>query len=193
MFSDRCAKSVHTWLPPLWQSAFPSIECPADLKVVVKLWESIPPPLGLLADGDEGASEIDVGSYHAGVRQFFFSLLISSEKKSPVGVQRILEYANLSVPRARLKAHRPDGLQNLSAVGQLRWTALADILALANRRRTALLPVCRNLLEANSQPGPPSSDTTPVEKQSTWLCPLCGGPMVAIQKLTAQQILFKSF
>jgi hypothetical protein len=24
------------------------------------LWESIPPPLGLLADGDEGPSEIDV-------------------------------------------------------------------------------------------------------------------------------------
>ena len=64
---------------------------------------------------------------------------------------------------------------------------------MANRRRTALLPVCRNLLEANSQPGPPSSDTTPVEKQSTWLCPLCGGPMVVIQRLTAQQILLESF
>jgi hypothetical protein len=59
---------------------------------------------------------------------------------------------------------------------------------MANRRRTALLPVCRSLLEANSQPGPPSSDTTPVEKQSTRLCPLCGGPMVVIQRLTVQQI-----
>jgi len=64
---------------------------------------------------------------------------------------------------------------------------------MANRRRTALLPVCRNLLEVNSQPGPPSSDTTPVEKQSTWLCPLCGGPMVVIQRLTAQQIFLESF
>jgi hypothetical protein len=158
------------WLPSLWQRAFPLVACPADLKAVVKLWESIQPPLGLLAGGDEGASEIDVvieaptwvwfieakyrsdistgtttrperdqvlrnldvGSYHAGVRQFFFSLLISSERKSPVGAQRILEYANLSVPRARLEAHRPDGLQNLRAVGQLTWTALADVLAEAS-------------------------------------------------------------
>jgi hypothetical protein len=60
--------------------------------------------------------------------------------------------------------------------------------SMANRRRTALLPVCRNLLEVNSQQGPPSSHTTPVEKQSTWLCPLCGGSMVVIQRLTAQQI-----
>jgi hypothetical protein len=27
---------------------------------VVRLWESCPPPLGLLAGGDEAASEIDV-------------------------------------------------------------------------------------------------------------------------------------
>jgi len=31
-----------------------------DLRATVKRWESVPPPLGLLADGDEGASEIDV-------------------------------------------------------------------------------------------------------------------------------------
>src|SRR5712692_6664424 len=152
-----------SWLPALWQRAFPSITCPTDLKVVVRLWESIPPPLGLLAGGDEGASEIDVvieaptwawfieakyrsdiltgtttrperdqvlrnldvGSYHAGVRQFFFSLLISSANRSPVGAQRVQEYADLSVPRDKLKEHRPDGLQNLMAVGQLTWTALS--------------------------------------------------------------------
>jgi hypothetical protein len=107
-------------MPALWKRAFPSITCPADRKVMVKLWESMSPSLGLLAGGDEGASEIDVvieaptwmwfieakyrsdissgtttrpernqvlrnidlGSYHAGVRQFFFSLLILSEKHS---------------------------------------------------------------------------------------------------------------
>jgi hypothetical protein len=154
------------WLPALWHRAFPSVMCPTDLKAVVKLWESIPPPLGLLAGGDEGISEIDVvieaptwlwfieakyrsdistgtttrperdqvlrnldvGSYHAGVRQFFFSLLISSERNSPLGAQRILEYANLSIPRQRLEAHRLDGLQNLKAVSQLTWTALVDVL-----------------------------------------------------------------
>src|SRR5262245_3276487 len=113
------------WLPPLWQLAFPDIKKPSDLRATVRLWESVSPPLGLLADGDEGASEIDVvietaswvwfieakyrsdistgtttrperdqilrnldvGTYYAGVRQFFFSLLISSEQRSPVGTK----------------------------------------------------------------------------------------------------------
>jgi len=159
------------WLPGLWQRAFPSIVCPPDLKAVVRLWESIPPPVGLLAGGDEGASEIDVvieaptwvwfieakyksdistgtttrpdrdqvlrnidvGSYHAGIRQFFFSLLIASERTSPEGMKRIREYQDLSVPRTKLQQHRPDGLQNLKAVGHLTWTALTDVLSDASK------------------------------------------------------------
>jgi hypothetical protein len=154
------------WLPVLWQRAFPPTACPSDLSVVVKLWQSIPPPIGLLDGGDEGHSEIDVvieastwvwfieakhrsdislgtttrpqrdqilrnidvGSYHAGVRNFFFSLLITAEKTSPEGVKRISEYSDLSVPRSRLQAHRPDGIQNLKAAGLLTWAALADVL-----------------------------------------------------------------
>lgn len=159
------------WLPSLWQRSFPSLTCPADLKAVVRLWESIPPPLGLLAGGDEGASEIDVvveapswvwfieakyrsdistgtttrpdrdqvirnidvGSYQAGVRQFFFSLLISSEARSPEGVKRIHEYKDLSIPRAKLQAHRPDGLLNVKAIGQLTWKDLECVLAQASK------------------------------------------------------------
>jgi hypothetical protein len=159
------------WLPVLWRCSFPSLTCPADLKVVVKLWESVPPPLGLLAVGDEGASEIDVvveapswvwfieakyrsdiatgtttrpdrdqvlrnidvGSYYAGVRQFFFSLLISSEARSPEGVKRLREYNDLSIPRAKLQRHRPDGLHNVNAIGQLTWKDLERVLAEASR------------------------------------------------------------
>lgn len=159
------------WLPFLWQCAFPSFACPVELKVVVKLWESVPPPVGLLADGDEGASEIDVvveapswvwfieakyrsdistgtttrpnrdqvlrnidvGSYYAGVRQFFFSLLISSEAQSPEGVKRVREYSDLSIPKARLRAHRPDGLHNVQAIGQLTWKDLEHVLAEASK------------------------------------------------------------
>jgi hypothetical protein len=154
------------WLPVLWQRAFPGIACPSDLKAVVKLWQAVPPPIGLLDGGDEGHSEIDgvieastwvwfieakyrcdislgtttrpqrdqvlrnidVGSYHAGVRDFFFSLLIAAKKTTPKGVKRISEYSDLSVPRTRLQAHRPDGLQNLKAVDLLTWAALADVL-----------------------------------------------------------------
>src|SRR5712692_9949202 len=48
------------WLPSLWRAAFPTTLMSKDLRATVKRWESVPPPLGLLADGDEGASEIDV-------------------------------------------------------------------------------------------------------------------------------------
>ena len=99
------------WLPLLWSKAFPSEAVPPDTLASVSLWPSIEPPLGLLAYGDEGASEIDVvieaatwvwfieakygsdislgtttrperdqvlrnidvGSYYAGVRPFYFT------------------------------------------------------------------------------------------------------------------------
>jgi hypothetical protein len=48
------------WLPSAWRHAFPSIAVPNDLAATVRLWESVRPPLGLVADGDEGTSEIDV-------------------------------------------------------------------------------------------------------------------------------------
>jgi hypothetical protein len=59
---------------------------------------------------------------------------------------------------------------------------------LANRRRAALLPLCRRLLDANPrQPvllPPPKELCRPV----AWLCPQCGGPMVIVERFTAQQI-----
>jgi hypothetical protein len=175
------------WLPHLWHRAFPSITCPPDLMAVVRLWESISPPIGLLAGGDEGPSEIDVvieaptwvwfieakyrsdistgtttrperdqvlrnldvGSYYAGVRQFFFSLLISSEAKSPVGVKRIRDYADLSIPRTKLREHRPDGLQNMRGVGQLSWAALGEVLAEVSKaapREGERAYACRHLV-----------------------------------------------
>src|SRR5262249_10533584 len=48
------------WLPALWPRAFPQVATPTDLGITVRLWQSVEPPLGLLAEGDEGDSEIDV-------------------------------------------------------------------------------------------------------------------------------------
>jgi hypothetical protein len=48
------------WLPSLWSEAFPEAAVPDDLRAAVHLWVSVPPPLGLLVEGDEGASETDV-------------------------------------------------------------------------------------------------------------------------------------
>jgi hypothetical protein len=57
---------------------------------------------------------------------------------------------------------------------------------LANRRRATLLPLCRQLLPAQL----PSSSGCPASPQPapSWSCPLCGGPMVIIERLTAKQI-----
>ena len=61
---------------------------------------------------------------------------------------------------------------------------------LANRRRKQLLPLCQRLLQDRQQQhseAPGSSDTKPA-----WLCPHCGGPMVLVENLTAQQIRWRS-
>jgi len=61
---------------------------------------------------------------------------------------------------------------------------------LANRRRAALLPLCRMLIHEGN---PRSYPTQPPPLQSTQssgsTCPLCGGPMVVIERLTAVQLL----
>jgi len=63
---------------------------------------------------------------------------------------------------------------------------------LANRRRRQVLPLCRQLLEGS--PHPSSSMPSAIDAKPTpgWLCPHCGGTMVVIEKLTAQQIRRRS-
>jgi hypothetical protein len=157
------------WLAALWARAFPSLAAPVDVAVTVQLWFSIEPPLGLIVDGDEGASEIDiaiesstwvwfleakyrsdislgtttrpgrdqilrnidVGSYYAGVRKFYFSLLTVSDSRSPRGAERLRAHSDFEAVRAKLRRHRPDGLQNLAGVGALTWRDLASVLQLA--------------------------------------------------------------
>ena len=60
---------------------------------------------------------------------------------------------------------------------------------LANRRRGEALPLCQARLETGA-PVAPSLSTS--AGPSLWLCPCCGGPMALIEKLTAQQLRWKS-
>jgi Putative transposase len=53
---------------------------------------------------------------------------------------------------------------------------------LANRRRAALLPLCRTLLQAASQPVQ-STSANPVV-----LCPYCRGPMRIVERFTANEL-----
>ena len=77
---------------------------------------------------DQVLRNIDVGSYYAGVRQFYFSLLIRDPARSPLGVQAVERYADLAAPRQLLSAHRPDGLANLVAVTLVTWGTLGEVL-----------------------------------------------------------------
>jgi hypothetical protein len=63
---------------------------------------------------------------------------------------------------------------------------------MANRRRAALLPICKTLLDPNLIQKPSSPEETKLDKHPTWLCPLCGGPMIVIERRTAQQIMWQS-
>jgi hypothetical protein len=62
---------------------------------------------------------------------------------------------------------------------------------LASRRRGALVPLCKHVLPTALSSAPPAathSDTpTPL-----WTCPLCSGPMVLVQRLTALRIKVRS-
>ena len=63
---------------------------------------------------------------------------------------------------------------------------------LANRPRTALLPLCFQLLGTVAQSQ--IEQESPVAKNSSplWCCPKCGGEMVVIERLTAAQIQLRS-
>jgi hypothetical protein len=64
---------------------------------------------------------------------------------------------------------------------------------LASRRRGVAVPLCKQLLShipptaAPLPLGPP-----PSKPASLWICPLCGGPMVLIERLTAREIRLRS-
>ena len=88
---------------------------------------------------DQLLRNIDVGSYHAGVRDFYFSLLITSSGNSREGAAKIAEYCDFAVPRSRLAEHRPDGLMNLRGISLLTWADLATVLA-GCARLAALAP-----------------------------------------------------
>ena len=63
---------------------------------------------------------------------------------------------------------------------------------LANRRRKQLLPLCQQLLGDSPQQRPEAPGSSETKPAAAWLCPHCGGPMVLIEKLTAQQIRRRS-
>jgi len=62
---------------------------------------------------------------------------------------------------------------------------------LSARRRRELLAVCHQLLAEPPRPRSPTPTATP-PSVTTWPCPCCGGTMMIIEKLTAQQIRLRA-
>jgi hypothetical protein len=64
---------------------------------------------------------------------------------------------------------------------------------LANRRRAVLLPLCAQALgfaHESNPVTPPALSAAPA--LAFWICPICGGPMRVIERLTAVQIQLRS-
>jgi hypothetical protein len=63
---------------------------------------------------------------------------------------------------------------------------------LANRQRATLLPLCFKLLgDSENRPASaplPSTD----QPRSLWTCPVCGGAMHVVERLSATQLLLRS-
>jgi len=62
---------------------------------------------------------------------------------------------------------------------------------LANRRRTALLPLCFQLLGATPE-SPAEEHASSTQDAPLYRCPKCGGPMKVIERLTAAEIQLRS-
>jgi Putative transposase/Transposase zinc-binding domain len=65
---------------------------------------------------------------------------------------------------------------------------------LASRRRGALLPLCQRMLAGASftTHSVPARTNRQNEPSPVWTCPLCGGSMVLVERLTAVQIRLRS-
>jgi Putative transposase len=62
---------------------------------------------------------------------------------------------------------------------------------LANRRRAELLPLCLRLLQPSGQRVARATPSA-LPIHSLWRCPLCGGTMQVVERLSAAQLLLRS-
>jgi cation transport regulator ChaC len=77
---------------------------------------------------DQILRNLDVGTWYAGVREFYFSLLLMDAPLLTKGTAIVERYAASTDEVARRLPHRPDRLANLRGTGVLRWSQLASVL-----------------------------------------------------------------
>jgi hypothetical protein len=157
--------------------------------------------------------------YRAFLRQLFRKKWVVYAKRPFGGPEHVLQYLARYTHRVAISNHRLIGFDNGNVT--FRWkdyahgnkkrkmTVTADEFLrrfllhvlprgfvrirsfglLANRKRALLLPLCRKLLVA----APPVRSTTTVPASTDfWPCPRCGSTMIITERLTDQQIRFRS-
>jgi hypothetical protein len=63
---------------------------------------------------------------------------------------------------------------------------------LANRRRATLLPLCLQLLGGSEERAVPEASPSTEATHSLWNCPVCGGTMRVVERLSTAQLLLRS-
>jgi hypothetical protein len=63
---------------------------------------------------------------------------------------------------------------------------------LANRRRASLLPICFELLRRSTERAAPAEAVSASQQGSNWRCPICGGTMLIVERISATQLLLRS-
>jgi hypothetical protein len=63
---------------------------------------------------------------------------------------------------------------------------------LANRNRATLLPLCFRLLSSSEERTASAASLSKEETHSLWTCPVCGGTMRVVERLSAAQLLLRS-
>ncbi len=63
---------------------------------------------------------------------------------------------------------------------------------LANRNRAALLPLCRQLLSSLERTTTSTAEPSAEASHRLWNCPVCGGTMRVVERLSAAQLLLRS-
>jgi len=63
---------------------------------------------------------------------------------------------------------------------------------LANRRRASLLPICFELLRRSTEKAASAAPLSAHHPCSCWRCPICGGIMRTVERISAAPLLLRS-
>jgi hypothetical protein len=63
---------------------------------------------------------------------------------------------------------------------------------LANRRRATLLPLCFQLLPRSTETTPSIASPAAAQLDSCWRCPLCGGTMHMVERVSAAELWLRA-